>query len=180
MTRSKTLRRLCKPKCTSEQANGSFHVRFLSIFGGTLSGKKNQIIGFTTLLSCLAFDLKRFVAFCFFNLIFLTILRYVEAVDTIGDLTRSIQGRAAEPKEELDAPWRSQKMDRRCQGAADLKHFSTPRKVWILGEFQILNTKKRGLGPRQRFLEVFRSKSRMLANLATFYLIIDLLPAFQF
>ena len=36
---------------------------------------------------------------------------YVEAVDTIGDLTRSIQGRAAEPKEELDAPWRSQKMD---------------------------------------------------------------------
>ena len=66
MTRSKTLRRLCKPKCTSEQANGSFHVRFLSIFGGTLSGKKNQIIGFTTLLSCLAFDLKRFVAFCFF------------------------------------------------------------------------------------------------------------------
>jgi len=36
---------------------------------------------------------------------------YVEAVDTIGNLTRSIQGSAAEPKEELDAPWRSQKMD---------------------------------------------------------------------
>jgi len=36
---------------------------------------------------------------------------YVEAVDTISSLTRSIQGCAAEPQEELDAPWRSQKMD---------------------------------------------------------------------
>ncbi|CAJ1386778.1 unnamed protein product [Effrenium voratum] len=36
---------------------------------------------------------------------------YVEAVDMIGDLTRSIQGRAAEPSEQLDAPWRSQTLE---------------------------------------------------------------------
>ncbi|CAE7493825.1 sft2 [Symbiodinium necroappetens] len=36
---------------------------------------------------------------------------FVEAVDTVGDLARSIHGKAAEPTQLLDAPWRSQKLD---------------------------------------------------------------------
>lgn len=83
----------------------------------------------------------------FLKLTFLTILRYVEAVDTIGDLTRSIQGRAAEPKEELDAPWRSQKMDRLSQFLGHPKVSSHKRSIFIpksvdFREFQVLKDTK--------------------------------------
>lgn len=105
---------------------------------------KKAIIRFTTLLWCLAFDLKRFVAFCFF--FSSDFSHHLEVCWGSGHHWRPDtfhSGQSSWAKGRAGCSLAQSEDGPPAWAQPGSKHFSTPQKVWILGEFQFLNTKER-------------------------------------